>query len=64
MRDPTSKPDRENPAFDFSNARARRTGDPVSNEAARLRRALRAIVEAAERRDVEACKELARDALR
>ena len=63
MNDPDSKPDADNPRFEFDSARPWQQGDPASTEAAKLRRALRAIVAAAERRDVDACHELAREAL-
>jgi len=55
-----SDTDTENPPFDFDKSRAQRTGDPVSSEAAKLRRALREI---AETDDIDAAHSLARRAL-
>ena len=60
MIDETGMPDMENPPFDFSQARRRRAGEPVSSEAARLRRALR---ESEKAEDPEAVHEVARRAL-
>lgn len=56
----------ENPEWsdeDFANAVVVRDGVEMSPKEARLRRALEKIIEAAERRDVQACHDLAEQAL-
>jgi hypothetical protein len=63
MNDITSDLDDENRPFDFEKSRAWRPGDPKSSEIALLHTQLRKIIAAADRGDIEACKQLARAGL-
>lgn len=64
MNDITSDLDDENRPFNFDNARRWQPGDPKPSEIALLHTQLRKIIAAADRGDIDACRELARAALR
>ena len=64
MNDIKSEIDDEERPFDFDKAHSWRPGYPKSSEVARLHRELRRIIAAADRGDIDACRELARAAMK
>ena len=64
MNDITTDLDDENRPFNFDKARPWQPGDPKSSEVALLHRELRKIIRAAEKGDIDACRDLARAALK
>lgn len=63
MNDVNSTMDDEDRPFNFDKARAWRPGDPKPSEIALLHTQFRKIIAAADKGDIEACRELARAGL-
>ena len=64
MNDIGSDLDDENRPFNFDKARSWRPGDPQSSEVVVLHDQFRRIIAAADQGDIDACRDLARAALR